>query len=220
MEHLKDIKRALTAKVEAQMGNLEHVDTHELGEAIDMIKDLADAMYHCSIVDAMEKGEEERKNGNTETYYYTERFLPPYYYDDYRMGPREMEKMYYGDDNRGSGTRSYGNGVRGYGDGRRYADENPRDMGGRDRRGYYDEHMYNMPTRDSREGRSGTSRRNYMEAKEMHQEKEDQLKELEHYMQELGQDVTEMIQDASPEEKTLLHKKLTSLANKIEVLSK
>lgn len=192
MEHLKTIKRALTSQVEAQMGNLEKVNTHELGEAIDMIKDLADAMYHCSIVEAMEKAEEEEKNGNgTNNYYYTERFLPPYYYDDYRIRDRrDIGKTYYG------GDYNY------------------------NRYNVYDNERRDMPTRDMREGRSGATRRMYMEAKEMHQEKEVQLKELEHYMQELSQDVTEMIHDASPEEKELLHKKLTSLANKIEVLSK
>ena len=68
--------------------------------------------------------------------------------------------------------------------------------------------------------RSGMSRRMYMEAKEQHQGKEVQLKELEKYIGELSQDVTEMIADATPEEKTMLHKKLAALTNKIELLNK
>ena len=70
--------------------------------------------------------------------------------------------------------------------------------------------------RDSREGRSPMSRRNYMESKETHQDKSKQLKDLENYMQELTTDMTEMIKGASPEEKQLLQKKLSTLSQKIE----
>ena len=45
--------------------------------------------------------------------------------------------------------------------------------------------------RDAREGRSGRSRKSYIESKEMHQDKEMQMKELEKYMQELTHDITE-----------------------------
>jgi len=31
------------------MGDLRCVDTHELGEVIDMIKDMAEAIYYCQI---------------------------------------------------------------------------------------------------------------------------------------------------------------------------
>ena len=69
--------------------------------------------------------------------------------------------------------------------------------------------------RDSREGVSPMSRRMYMESKEMHQDKNYQLKELENYMKELSSDITEMIADASPEEKQLLKQKMTTLMSKI-----
>jgi len=39
------------------MGNLHQVDTHELGEVIDMIKDLEEALYYCSITKAMEESQ-------------------------------------------------------------------------------------------------------------------------------------------------------------------
>lgn len=58
MERLKNMKNTLMSCVEGQLGNLESTDTHELGEAIDMIKDLEEAMYYCSIVKAMEKFED------------------------------------------------------------------------------------------------------------------------------------------------------------------
>jgi hypothetical protein len=41
------------------MTHLDTVDTKELGEAIDMIKDLSEAIYYCTITEAMEKKDEE-----------------------------------------------------------------------------------------------------------------------------------------------------------------
>lgn len=41
------------SSVEGQMGRLREVNTHELGEVIDMIKDLEEAMYYHSITEAM-----------------------------------------------------------------------------------------------------------------------------------------------------------------------
>ena len=41
------------------------------------------------------------------------------------------------------------------------------------------------------------------------------MKELEQYMQELTHDITEMIEDASTEEKQLLYKKMSTLAEKL-----
>lgn len=56
MEELKQIKDILVDQVQNQMRNLHGVNAKELGEVIDMIKDLAETMYYCSIVQAMEKG--------------------------------------------------------------------------------------------------------------------------------------------------------------------
>jgi hypothetical protein len=70
--------------------------------------------------------------------------------------------------------------------------------------------------RDNREGRSGMSRRGYMEAKEMGKDKGEKMKELENYMKELSSDVTEMIGDASQEEKAMLKSKMQTLLQKIQ----
>ena len=75
--------------------------------------------------------------------------------------------------------------------------------------------VYPRELRDYREGRSGNSRRMYMESKEMHEGKEKQMAELEKYMQEFSGDVMEMINDATPEEKQILSQKLATLAEKI-----
>ena len=61
MKHLKEMKKMLIDCVYCQMSHLEDVNTKELGEAIDMIKDLSETIYYCTIVEAMgseEKGEE------------------------------------------------------------------------------------------------------------------------------------------------------------------
>ena len=76
--------------------------------------------------------------------------------------------------------------------------------------------VYPRELRDYREGRSGNSRRMYMESKEMHEGKEKQMMELEKYMKELSGDMMEMINDATPEEKEILSQKLSTLADKIK----
>ena len=76
--------------------------------------------------------------------------------------------------------------------------------------------MYMTDYRDMREGNSPIYRKMYMERKEMHHDKTKQMQELEDYMQELSKDITDMIKDASPEERQLLHQKLTTLASKVK----
>lgn len=89
-----------------------------------------------------------------------------------------------------------------------------RDMG----RMYYTE-TSSSGMRDAREGRSGMSRRTYMENKELHkantqQDKEAKVRDLNTYMTELANDMTEIINDATPEEKTVLRNKLSALVTK------
>ena len=75
MEKLKRMKECLEDVVEQQIhGNIEKVDAKELGEAVDMIKDLAEAIYYCTITDAMEEGSAEMHH---ETMYY-KRPMPMY----------------------------------------------------------------------------------------------------------------------------------------------
>ena len=171
MERFKSVKEMLMAQIEGQMSHLYDVDAKELGEVIDMVKDLEEAMYYCTITEAMKKKEEQPQYNNIN--YYTE----PYY-----------DKMYYGGN--GNGGQSNG-GSMSYNDG------------------------WSGQMRDSREGRSGETRRMYMEHKSLHADKTTKMKDLEKYMQELTHDMTEMIQDASPEEKQLLQQKISTLAQKI-----
>jgi len=62
MEQLKNIKQCLVSSVQTQLGDLKKTDAKELGEVIDMIKDLEEAMYYCSIIEAMEKSQSEKKD--------------------------------------------------------------------------------------------------------------------------------------------------------------
>ena len=88
MERLKHMKETLIGCVQSQLSDIHNVDTHELGEAIDMIKDLEQAMYYCSIVKAMEEKDEEHRK------YYIP-ITPPYYLPDRDMDRNEWGRMYY-----------------------------------------------------------------------------------------------------------------------------
>ena len=194
-EALKTMKEQLMNCVQGQLGDISKVDAHELGEAVDMIKDLAEAIYYCTITESMEKSEENKSQGETNINYYT----TPYYnkmYPDYRGIERAGGYMYYPTGGNGGSMNGGSNG------------------GSRGGRSYYTE-MPDVMGRDPREGRSPMRRRMYMEGKEMHNDPNSQLRELEAYLQELSSDITEMIKDASPEERATLHQKMTTLASKI-----
>ena len=103
---------------------------------------------------------------------------------------------------------------------REHSPEYYRDLDRSEGRLYYTEPITTGKTHDTREGRSGMSRRSYMETKEMHksntpEDKQQKMKELEKYMGELSTDITEMISDASSEERNLLKQKLQVLTQKI-----
>lgn len=61
MEQLRNIEQCLVSTVQSQLGDLKKTNTKELGEVIDMIKDLEEAMYYCSIIDAMDKTKEKEE---------------------------------------------------------------------------------------------------------------------------------------------------------------
>lgn len=60
-EKLKWMKDSLICVVENQICNLNETDTKELGEAIDMIKDLEEAIYYCTVTEAMNNPQKEKK---------------------------------------------------------------------------------------------------------------------------------------------------------------
>ena len=115
IEQMKNMKHTLMNCVQGQMGDLTSVDAKELGEAVDMIKDLSEAIYYCTITESMEKSDKEK-----------EKYYPVDYY-------RDMDKpygyMYYTDSHGVShpsanmttgsqGTRNYPIEIRDYREGR------------------------------------------------------------------------------------------------------
>lgn len=238
--HVKNIhsileKLAECAKIEAEKG-IEQLDTKEMGEVVDMIKDLSEAEYYSRIAVAMAKTEEDEKK--------EEEYILKSLKEEY--GEEDGERRFY----RGQPRSKTSGRFMKHGDGRRsytmtpemYYDREPeyyRDMDRLDGRMYYTEsgmsgfgsysgnsggnsrgYSESNYSRDGREGRSGQSRRSYMETKELHkgdsaEDKQHKMKELEKYMSELGTDITEMISGASNEEKTLLKNKLQVLAQKV-----
>lgn len=233
---------------------IENVDTKELGEAIDMVKDLYEAKkemyeacYYKQIMEAMEehdfedeeeimdegrrgyrgqprsqsgrfmsRGDGRRSNrgrggrrGYEDEMYYT--MTPEMYREHdpeyYRDMDRESGKMYYSGGSMGGSSSS---GMSGGSMGSQGGQSSGGSSGGS--RGYSES---GSQGRDSREGRSGQSRRSYMESKEMGKDKGEKMKSLEEYMKELSSDVTEMISDASAEEKAMLKNKMQVLMQKI-----
>ena len=99
-EELKTIRTQITGCVQGQLGHLDKVNTKQLGEAIDMIKDLSEAIYYQTITESMEKADEKKEYPVSEVNYYT---TPVYYRDPMR----EPAQMYYPTQN-GSGMMSNG----------------------------------------------------------------------------------------------------------------
>ena len=91
MEKLKDIKCSLVNAAQEQLKDLKKVDAKELGEVVDMIKDLEEAMYYCSIIQAME----ESKQKASEKYYTPYMEYAPYMMEaHYRKNMDDDDNMH------------------------------------------------------------------------------------------------------------------------------
>ena len=197
MDMLKSMKESLMCAAQTQMSHLDSVDAKELGEVIDMIKDLEEAIYYCTITEAMHQKTNESQPMDYNRMYYDGGM-------SYRMYT-DGGRAYAGNNGSNASNRVHSNGR--YGDGSDYES--------RDRQAQRRDEMMD---RDPREGSSPELRRMYMESKQMHHGKTKQLQELEKYMKELSNDLVEMIEDASPEEKQYLGNRLSALATKIAKL--
>ena len=210
IERMHKMIECLTEKAlcELEKGT-ENVDTCEMGQVVDMIKDLNEAEYKAVIVKAMKKADEEKEE-----------------YDKILL--RELKEEY-GED---AGRRFYDH-YR-YSDGR-FA---PKGHGSY-RRGYEEPPYYHMTPEMYRDmdrdthsrmyytetgmNESGYDRakRTYTETKEMHrgntpEDKKAKMQELERYAKSLTEDVVEMVSDMSDEEKNLLRTKMQILMQKIQ----
>lgn len=211
MKELKTIKEQLIAQVQSQMGDLKCVDTKELGEVIDMIKDLAQAEYYCKVYEAMEEKEEERPETNN--YYYTERYLPPMVNFSRPMNEYPGGRMYYGDG--GSGSNSGGNSSSSSSSGTMMYSSRYGHEPGRSEE-YYEREYPLQYLRDEREGRSPMKRKMYMEGKSNGSDSSKSMKDLESYMQDLTSDMMDLLDKATPEEKSIVQKKINTLASKLQ----
>lgn len=150
---------------------------------------------------------------------YDEMMMDNYDMDDMEY-MRDMDRMGYGrmyfsggssSGSQGGSSGQSSGGSSGMSGGSQGSQSGSSSMGGN--RGYSE-------SRDSREGRSGQSRRGYMETKEMHkgnteEDKKAKQKELDKWMTDIGSDVKELINDMSAEEKTMTKTKLMNLANSL-----
>ena len=241
IERIHKMIECLTEKALCELDKgVENVNTEEMGEAVDMIKDLCEAEYKAVIVKSMKKADEEEEEYNKEL---LRTLKDEYgeeggrrYYDEYRY----MRTGRYAPKGKGSYV-----GRRGYEDPpywHRYPGdmtdmdydsmERMRDMDrlsrGRmyytdmsDRMGMIDQpRSGSIAERDMREGRSGMSRKHYMETKEQHktntqQDKDAKMQSLDEYMKELSTDLTDMISDMTPEERSLMKSKMSILLTKM-----
>lgn len=196
MKRLEQMKECLVGCVQNQInGHLDQVDAKELGEAIDMIKDLEEAIYYATITKAMKDEDEDKQKSHHQQ-------QQPMYY------PPQNDMMYNNGSMYNRGGSMYNSGYNGNSGG-----NNSRGGGSR---GYSNIPMGEEYERDYREGSSPMYRRMYMESKEMGQDNVKNMQDLENYMHELSNDIMEMIGQATPEEKQMLRQKITALATKIK----
>lgn len=99
MKYINEIKDIVAEQAYEQLKhNLECVDTKELGEVIDMVKDMAEAAYYCSVVEAMEDNwDREAKEEYMERKYAGSRSVATPYQDGWERdtGRRTRHLPYY-----------------------------------------------------------------------------------------------------------------------------
>jgi hypothetical protein len=209
----KQIMECVKAKVEAiGLDNFEGQNLDDLKDFTEIAKNIACFDKDYRIVEAMEKSEDNEDIVRmVEQYedYPDRRFYDNYRYANGRFAPK------------GKGTR------RGYieppyyhqmpDDYRTWEDkpmqERMRDLDRMSGRMHYTEPT--TATRDSREGKSGMMRRSYIEAKEMHKDKDTTMQELEKYLKGVSEDITDVIGSMTPEERSMLKSKMSTLVTKL-----
>ena len=234
--HIKNIhcmieKLSEVAKCELDKG-IENIDTKEMGEVAEIIKELSEAEYYAKISKAMDESEygedydykgaydeHERKGYRGQRRDSRGRYMsnrgrrgyeaPMMMYDE---DWDEMERMR--DMDRPIGRMGYsGSGSMGGSQGQ--SGSGSLSMGGGQSNGGS---MSNA--RGYSESRYDRAKRGYEETKSIHKDnsaesKQMKMKSLEDYMKSLAEDVTEMVNDMSQEEKSLMKQKMQVLMQKI-----
>ena len=193
---------------------VENVNTEEMGEAVDMIKDLCEAEYKAVIVKSMKKADEEEEEYNKELLralkdeYGEEggrRYYDEYRYANGRFAPKGREIR------RGYTEPPYYHMPLNYND-----MEYMRDMDKSRGKMYYSEPIAPHVS----ESNYDRAKRHYTETKEMHkgastEDKEHKMKALDMYIRELSGDISELLNDMTPDERNLLRTKMSNLASKL-----
>lgn len=191
---------------------IENIDTAEMGQVVDMMKDLSEAMYYRELTKAMQEFDAEDVMEMLDRYGDGRKFYDHYRYADGRFAPK----------GRGTYRRGYEEPPYYHMTPEMYRNmEQYRDMDRGSGRMYYTEPSTNYDSGSHMESRYDMAKRNYTESKELHrgntvEDKEHKMKELEKYMREIGSDIAEVISDASPEEKALLKQKMQVIMQKIQ----
>lgn len=232
IKEIKELCKTLVDGAKSELsGGFDNINGQGLMMTIDMIKDCSEIVekksktaYYCSIVEAMEKADEEEKLMDKVSEYLPEteserRFYgrgSRIYMNDYRKYP---EYVYYDDEMnrdpyRDTG-RMYYNGNSGTG-----MNNSSGNMSGGSTSGRSTNGMDGGSMRNFVESRYDRARRNYTETRDSHKDnspesKEMKMHELEKYMQELSSDITELVSDMTLEEKNLLRNKINVLSTKI-----
>lgn len=212
MSHLKNMEKmmeCLIEKAKAQLDSgIENVDTNEMYKVVDIIKDLADAKYKCTVVKAMEDADEDGE------------------LRDKIMELTSGEEMRFYNDFRNSQNRNvFSKKAK---TGREYGDYFPIEsdypyygtMPRYPKMYYTDGNGTNTTSNQMNESRYDRARRNYTESRKQHdkgtiEDKQANMDELESYMRTLSEDMTSMIKGASEEEKMMLRDKLNNLVARI-----
>lgn len=216
VERMHDIIEKLSESVKCEFDKgIENIDTCEMKEAIDMIKDTSMAMYYRVLTNSMLESNTEEIMDMFDRYGSDRRFYDHYRYKNGKFAPK------------GHGTyrKGYDEPPYYHMTPEMYREHDPewyRDMD-RHTRGvmYYTEPMKDGKHSEMLESRYDRAKRMYTETKGMHksgtaEDKQAKMRSLEAYTKELAEDVTEMIADMSAEEKNLLRTKMQTLAQKIQ----
>lgn len=209
IERMHKMIECLTEKALAELDKgIENVDTKEMGEVVDMIKDLNEAEYKAVIVKSMKEADEEQKEYDKELLralkdeYGEEggrRYYDHYRYVDGRFAPK------------GKGTYR-----RGYEE-PPYMHMYPEAEHMRDMDREYGKMYYTEPMNESGYDRA---KRNYTETKEMHsgttpEDKEQRMKALDKYIKTVTNEIIKIVSDnATAEEKSLIKNNMNNLMSK------
>ena len=225
IKHIHDMIEKLSecAKMEIDKG-IENVDTKEMGEVAEIIKELSEAEYYAKISKAMDEAEygedydymgsydEHNRKGyrgqprDSRGRYMSRRRMG--YEEPMRMMPemnREHDAEYYRDMDKMDGRMYYSSG----------------NMGGQSSSGMSGGSMGSQGgSREYSDSRYENAKRGYQETKEMHksgstEDKQITMKEGEKMVNVILDEIEEMLQDAPAEMKSMVKSKVMTKMQKI-----